>query len=303
VSLPDRHPFQRAIALELDGKGRLGILAFDAAISFFQQRSTCAWNIAPGRELSAACLARPSARWNSVFRRSPPAGLDRAVEQFGDLGVVEGPFLRFVAAAGRRRLGFASRRLLLFLFKASRSDRPWRSGFSRSLRLSLGLLSATGLADRAFSRPAFPPVWARRRGRIGHTGAFSVILRRVITGLASRPFPPAASDFLLAGFHAGHDMASDRGNDVDRQGSSGIDSKALDENDTSPHPITRSAGPQTHQCLVDLHALVPCSLRDDASRLNPAPTIVPSPCHGSIVRLLSADEYTLSKPRGRRNRL
>src|SRR6202022_4147914 len=75
------------------------------------------------------------------------------------------------------------------------------------------------------------------------TGAFSVILPTASsTGLASATFSASGFGFsFLPDFMPAVTLASSSEEMISTgKDSSGIDSNALDENDTSPHPITRT---------------------------------------------------------------
>src|SRR4030088_179152 len=79
--------------------------------------------------------------------------------------------------------------------------------------------------------------------------------------------------------------------------SSGVDSNALDENDTSPHPITRTrratAAPMVLSPFPRLGPLL--HFGDQRQPLEPGTRQLPHhPRHGSVIRLLvRPHEYTL----------
>src|ERR1700728_3522714 len=78
--------------------------------------------------------------------------------------------------------------------------------------------------------------------------------------------------------------------------SSGIDSKALDENDTSPHPITRTCRTTDATSVLSTFTLVPLlHFGHERQPLEPgAGQLSHHLCHGSVIRLLvRPHEYTL----------
>ena len=255
-------------------------------------------------KVAAVPLAAPERR----RRSSAPSPVDRLpgrialVEQRRDLGFDRTCTPASASAAAAARPWPPASAAASWPLPSStplRSDRPWadpassRSASARPWAWSRRPASA----DRAFSRPAFPPASAAARGAgVGHDRR---LFGDLADGVIDRPGFGDLLDqrlriFLLAGLDAGGDLGQLIGRRRFRPASTptgGASSERARKRHQSPPEHEDVQGDRRNQCLVDLHLHdFPCSTSvTSATPLEAgAATAAPSPHDRSVIGLLVA---------------
>src|SRR6185437_3374503 len=217
---------------------------------FFQQRSTCSLNIEPQvAELSAALpWASPSA---ALELSVSPVSAARVGSRLSSRAAI------FASSKGRSAFGFGGfggaawacgfgGGFFSSFFRASAigSTLGGSGFFSIGFGSSFGLASATGFGGSGFFSTGLASTFGTGGGDVSvTTGGFSLILPTASSaGLASATFSTSGFGFSFLPVFMPAVTFANWSEEMMSTGrvSSGMDSKALDENDTSPHPITRT---------------------------------------------------------------